>query len=78
MNTYLLEVERFKRDMEGPPERKKRNMSNFSFSQAFSELMVGDGFVQSTVYHLRNDGQNIYNPKEKEKYYSDEFLERIR
>jgi hypothetical protein len=30
--------------------------------------------IQSTIYHIRQFGQNIYDPEEKEKYYSDDFL----
>lgn len=30
--------------------------------------------IQSTIYHIRQEGKNIYDPEEREKYYSDDFL----
>lgn len=42
--------------------------------QAFSQHVTGNGMIQSTIYHIRQYGQNIYDPEEKEKYYSDDFL----
>lgn len=30
--------------------------------------------IQSTIYHIRNYGQNVFDPQEKEKYYSEQFL----
>lgn len=30
--------------------------------------------IRSTIYHIRKEGQNIYNPQECEMYYSDDFL----
>lgn len=42
--------------------------------QAFSQHVTANGMIQSTIYHIRQYGQNIYDPEEKEKYYSDDFL----
>ena len=42
--------------------------------QAFSQNVTASGMIQSTIYHIRQFGQNIYDPEEKEKYYSDDFL----
>jgi predicted P-loop ATPase/GTPase len=30
--------------------------------------------IQSTIYHIRQEGKNIYDPEEGEKYYSHDFL----
>ena len=30
--------------------------------------------IQSTIYHIRQEGKNIYDPDEREKYYSHDFL----
>lgn len=30
--------------------------------------------IQSTIYHIRQEGKNIYDPEEREKYYSHDFL----
>jgi len=30
--------------------------------------------IQATIYHVRSYGQNIYNQDEKQKYYSEPFL----
>ena len=42
--------------------------------QAFSQHVTASGMIQATIYHIRQFGQNIYDPEEKEKYYSDDFL----
>ena len=42
--------------------------------QAFSQHVTASGMIQSTIYHIRQLGQNIHDPEEKEKYYSDDFL----
>ena len=30
--------------------------------------------IQSTIYHIRQEGKNIYDSEEREKYYSHDFL----
>ena len=34
--------------------------------------------IQSTIYHLREYGKNLYDPEERNKFYSDDFLNNIR
>ena len=34
--------------------------------------------IQSTIYHIRQYGQNIFDPEEKDKYYSEDFLQNQR
>ena len=46
--------------------------------KAFSQNITGNGMVQSTIYHIRQLGQNIFDPEEKEKYYCDDFLHNVR
>mmetsp|Transcript_1390 Transcript_1390/g.1838 ORF Transcript_1390/g.1838 Transcript_1390/m.1838 type:complete len:146 (+) Transcript_1390:3351-3788(+) len=46
--------------------------------QAFSTHVTGAGMIQSTIYHIRKYGENIFDPDEKEKYYSDHFLQHQR
>lgn len=41
---------------------------------AFSHNMTKAGMIQSTIYHIRHEGQNVHDPFEKNKYYSSEFL----
>lgn len=36
--------------------------------------MTSQGMIQSTIYHIRHEGANVYDPQEKSKYYSEEFL----
>jgi len=42
--------------------------------EAFSQHVTRQGMIQSTIYHIRTVGKNIYNPQEREQYYSDDFL----
>jgi hypothetical protein len=30
--------------------------------------------IQSTIYHIREVGKNVWDAEEKEKYYSEDFL----
>jgi len=34
--------------------------------------------VQATIYHIRKDAENIFDPEEREKYYNEEFLHKVR
>lgn len=45
---------------------------------AFSQNVTATGMIQSTIYHIRQYGMNIYDPDEREKYYSDDFLKNQR
>lgn len=40
--------------------------------------MTATGLIQSTIYHIRQNGHNVYDPEEREKYYSDDFLNNVR
>lgn len=42
--------------------------------EAFCQNVTNTGMIRSTIYHIRKEGQNIYNPQECEMYYSDDFL----
>ena len=42
--------------------------------EQFSLNIAPNGMIQSTIYHIRQEGKNIYDPEEREKYYSDDFL----
>ena len=45
---------------------------------ALSQNITGQGMIQSTIYHIRQNGANVYDPEEREKYYSDDFLKNVR
>lgn len=34
--------------------------------------------IQATIYHIRKLGQNIHDPEEREKYFSNDFLNNVR
>lgn len=36
------------------------------------------GNIQSTAYHYRKNGKNVYDPEEKEKFYSDVKPDEVR
>jgi hypothetical protein len=36
--------------------------------------ITSDEMIQSTIYHIRKCGKNLYDPQEREKYYNDDFL----
>ena len=42
--------------------------------QKLSKNVTRRGNIQSTIYHIRKVGQNIYDPEERQKYYSRDFL----
>lgn len=42
--------------------------------EQFALNITHSGMIQSTIYHIRQEGKNIYDPDEQEKYYSDDFL----
>ena len=50
------------------------SVSNYDPYKCFSQNVTETGMIQATIYHIRQLGENIYNPDEKEKYYSDDFL----
>lgn len=46
--------------------------------EAFSQHVTAQGMIQATIYHIRQYGQNIFDAEEKDKYYSDDFLQNQR
>ena len=42
--------------------------------QKISKNVTRRGNIQSTIYHIRKVGQNIFDPEERQKYYSRDFL----
>lgn len=46
--------------------------------RAFATHKTSTGMIQSTIYHIRQLGKNIYDPEEKEKYFSEDFLKNQR
>ena len=45
---------------------------------ALSQNVTSSGMIQATIYHIRQWGKNINDPEEREKYYSEDFLNNVR
>ena len=43
-----------------------------------SQNVTHQGMIQSTIYHIRQNGANVFDPEEREKYYSTDFLTNVR
>lgn len=69
--------------MLNPGTQKDRYLNDVSMITTQTEIeryeLIGqnvteDDMIQSTIYHIRKYGKNLYDPEEREKYYNDDFL----
>lgn len=72
---HTIQEDIYRNDLE---ESMVTTLSEIERYRNLGSNLTATGMIQSTIYHIRKYGQNIYDPKEQEKYYNEEFLTKVR